>query len=343
MNTRNRLALLTLMTALLVAVAVPGRVNAQQAPAEIHIGYQTGGIWSYLKAQGILEKHFGSSIKVTWALFPAGPQLLEALNAGAIDIGSTGETPPIFAQAAGTPLKYVAVVSGNGAGQAILVPENSPLKTVNDLKGKKVAFNKASAAHLMLVKALRKFNLDYNDITPVFLSPPDARAAFQGGSIDAWVIWDPFRAAAIKELNARALVEGQNVSPTKSYIEASQNFVANHADVVRAVIEQVQNATVWERAHIDDYSAIVAKETGLTVEIIKFALQTEIPDYLWIDDSAIAYQQSVADIFYDLKLIPDQLTIKDVIWIGGTNPPPATASATLAATSAATLVATAAQ
>jgi len=215
-----RLFILPLIALVVIGTAIPAQAQSTVTPYEIHIGYQNNGVWLYLKSQGILEKRFGPNVKITWALFPAGPQLLEAMNAGAIDVGNTGETPPVFAQAAGTPLKYVAVLSGNGAGQAILVPENSPLKTVADLKGKKVAFNKASSAHLMVVKALRKFGIDYGDIIPVFLAPPDARAAFQGGSIDAWVIWDPFRAAAIKELNARTLVEGQNVSPTKSYVEA---------------------------------------------------------------------------------------------------------------------------
>jgi len=320
---------------LLAVIGTASHVQAAQNPAEIHIGYQAGGVWSLLKVQRTLEKAFGQDTKISWSLFPAGPPLLEALNAGSIDIGSTGDTPPIFAQAAGTPLVYVSSISSTGAGSAILVPENSPLKSGSDLKGKKVAFTKASAAHLLLVRALKKFGLQYSDIQPAFLAPSDARAAFQGGSIDAWVIWDPFRAAAIKDLNARALVEGQDVSPSKAFVEASQKFVGDYPDAVRTIVQELQKATDWERANQDEYSQIVGKETGLDAAIIKATLQADIPNYFWIDDDAVTYQQNVANVFYDLKLIPDKLNIKDVVWVGGNNEPAAaTSEPTEAATAA---------
>ncbi len=330
---RSTLTWSFILLTILAAISTSGRTRAAANPTEIHIGYQAGGVWSLLKVNGTLEKAFGPEVKVSWSLFLSGPPLLEAMNAGSIDIGATGDTPPIFAQAAGTPLVYVAQLSGSGAGEAILVPGDSPLKTVADLKGKKVAFTKTSAAHLMLVRALQKFGLQYADITPVFLAPPDARAAFQGGSIDAWVIWDPFRASAIKDLNARALIEGQDVSPSKSFVEASKTFVDAYPDAVKTIVQELQTATVWERANKDQYAQIVGKETGLDPAIILSTLQADIPDYLWIDDDAVAYQQRVADIFFNLALIPDKLNIKDVVWIGGTNPAP-TPAATGAATAA---------
>lgn len=333
---RIRRCVTLVLLALLIAATLPFQARAAAEPKELRIGYQRNGVWPLIKAIGILEKKF-PNVKVSWAVFPAGPQLLEALNAGAIDIGSTGDTPPIFAQAAGTPLVYVAQIAGSGAGSAVLVPENSPLKSVADLKGKKVAFQKASSAHLLTVRSLEKFGLAYKDITPVFLAPSEARAAFQSGSIDAWVIWDPFRAAAIKELNARALVEGQDVSRLRSYIEGSKQFVTDYPDTVRSIIEEVKTWQAWIYDNKDEYSEILAKETGLSVDVIKFSLTTERQEYLWIDDAAIASQQKVADIFFSLGLIPEKLNIKDVVWIGGTNPAPAaTAAATTAATAAPT-------
>src|SRR5690606_30312271 len=150
-----------------------------------------------LKSKGTLEdKLKGLGFKVTWTEFPAGPQMLEALNVGAIDFGNTGEAPPIFAQAAGAPLVYVAHEPPAPRGEAILVPKVSPIKTVADLKGKKVALNKGSNVHYLLVKALEKAGVKYSEIQTAFLAPADARAAFERGSVDAWVIWDPFQAAA---------------------------------------------------------------------------------------------------------------------------------------------------
>lgn len=324
MRTHKLLTLVLL--ALLLVATIPAQVRAATEPKELRIGYQRGGVWVLLKAKGILEKKF-PNVKVSWALFPAGPQLLEALNAGAIDIGATGDTPPIFAQAAGTPLVYVAQIAGSGAGSAVLVPENSPLKTVNDLKGKKVAFQKASSSHLLIVRSLEKFGLSYKDVTPIFLAPSEARAAFQSGTIDAWVIWDPFRAAAIKELNARALVEGQDVSKLRSFIEGSRSFVNDYPDTVRSIVDEVRTWQAWIYQNQDEYAEIQAKETGLSVDVIKFSLNSERQEYLWLDDAGIEYQQKVADIFFNLGLIPEKLDIKQVIWIGGKNPAPAVATA----------------
>ena len=163
----------------------------------VRIGFQKYGKLVLLKSKGTLEKKLKPlGYKVEWTEFPSGPPLLEALNVGAIDFGNTGEAPPIFAQAAGAPLVYVAHEPPAPKGEAILVPKDSPIKTVADLKGKKVALNKGSNVHYLLVKALEKAGVKYSEIEPVFLAPADARAAFERGSVDAWVIWDPFQAAA---------------------------------------------------------------------------------------------------------------------------------------------------
>ncbi len=325
MRTRFVTTLVVLLA--LFAIGISVQAQSSETPTEIRIGYQRNGVWPLIKAKGILEELFPDAT-ITWAVFPAGPQLLEALNAGSIDIGSTGDTPPIFAQAAGTPLVYVSVISGSGAGSAIVVPENSPLQTVADLKGKKIAFQKASSAHLLTVKALEQSGLTYEDIEPIFLAPSEARAAFESGSIDAWTIWDPFRSAAIKEINARALVEGQDVAQSNGFIEASSNFVTQYPDALKVILEQVREWQSWIYDNTDEYAEILAQETGLEVEVIKFSLRSEVQQYRWIDDEAIAAQQAVADIFFNLELIPEPLVIKDVVWIGGTNPTEETAVAT---------------
>src|ERR1700761_2685894 len=170
----------------------------------VRIDYQKYGKLVLLKGKGSLEEKLKPlGYKVVWTEFPSGPPLLEAMNVGALDFGVTGETPPIFAQAAGAPLVYLAYDPPAPQGEAILVPKDSPLKSVADLKGKKVAFNKGSNVHYLLVKALEKAGLNYTDITPTFLAPADARAAFERGAVDAWVIWDPYQAAAETSLQAR--------------------------------------------------------------------------------------------------------------------------------------------
>lgn len=163
------------------------------ADKEVRVGFQKYGTLVLLKGKGLLEeklKPLGYTVK--WAEFAAGPQMLEALNAGAIDIAQTGEAPPIFAQAASPNLVYIAFEPPAPKGEAILVPKDSPIQSPADLKGRKVALNKGSNVHFLLVEALASAGIGYGDIQPVFLTPADARAAFTSGAVDAWAIWDPF-------------------------------------------------------------------------------------------------------------------------------------------------------
>src|ERR1700709_201908 len=163
----------------------------------VRIGFQKYGKLVLLKGKGSLEEKLAPlGYKVAWTEFPSGPPLLEALNVGAIDFGNTGEAPPIFAQAAGAPIRYVAYEPPAPKGEAILVPKDSKLASVADLRGKKVALNKGSNVHYLLVKALEKAGLKYTDIEPVFLAPADARAAFERGAVDAWGILGPHQAFA---------------------------------------------------------------------------------------------------------------------------------------------------
>ncbi|HEY4352898.1 MAG TPA: aliphatic sulfonate ABC transporter substrate-binding protein, partial [Paraburkholderia sp.] len=169
-----------------------GRAVAQGSKV-VRIGYQKYGTFVILKARGTLEKRLAEQgATVQWLEFPAGPQLLEGLNAGAVDLGTVGETPPIFAQAGGVDFVYVGNEPASAKSEAIVIPKQSTIKSVADLRGKKVALNRGSNVHYLLVRALASANLKYTDIQPVYLAPADARAAFEQNNIDAWVIWDPY-------------------------------------------------------------------------------------------------------------------------------------------------------
>src|SRR5450830_1703198 len=190
---------------------------AQSATRTLRIGYQKGWL-SILKGRGTLEKRLTPlGVNITWTEFNAGPVQLEALNVGSIDFGDVGEAPPIFAQAAGAPLVYVGATVPRPHLEAVIVPKDSPIKSVADLKGKRIAFNKGSNVQYFLVKLLEKNGLKYSDVTPIFLPPPDARAAFQKGAVDAWIIWDPFLASAQKTLEARLLVDGNGIVNNRQY------------------------------------------------------------------------------------------------------------------------------
>ena len=212
------------------------------------------------KAQGTLEKKLAAQgVALKWVEFPAGPQLLEGLNVGSVDVGFVGEAPPIFAQAAGAQFLYIGNDPASPEAEAIVVPKDSPIQTVAELKGRKVALNKGSNVHYLLVKALEKAGLKYADIQPVFLPPADARAAFEKGSVDAWVIWDPFLAAVERQTGARIVADGRGVVNNYAYYLAARSYVEKNPRVIEAgrlwfhlpaEVEVVQaDAGRWLREH----------------------------------------------------------------------------------------------
>jgi sulfonate transport system substrate-binding protein len=287
-----------------------------QAEAEtLRIGYQKYGTLVLLKAKGTLEKRLAEQgVEVKWTEFPGGPQLLEGLNVGSVDFGVTGETPPVFAQAAGADLLYVAHEPPAPTGEAILVPKDSPIKSVAELKGKKVALNKGSNVHYLLVRALEDAGLKYGDITPVYLPPADARAAFERGSVDAWVIWDPFQSAAEKQLQARTLRDGSGLVDNHQFYLATRTYAEKNPQVVGVLVEEIRGVGEWVKGNLDEATSQVAPLIGLSPEITRQAVERQGYGAQFISPEVVEAQQKIADTFTELKLIPKQLTIKDVIW-----------------------------
>ena len=206
------------------AASLSREVRAQASVKEIRIGYQKTGVLVIARQQGVLEKRFAArQIGIKWIEFTSGPPLLEAMSIGSVDLGAVGDTPPIFAQAANANIVYVAG-SPITNGQGILVPANSSIRTIADLKGKRVGFTKGSSAHNVVIATLEKAGLTYEDITPVYLTPPDAGPAFANGSIDAWAVWDPYFAIGEKRQNGRILINAVDVAKTNSFYLANRDF-----------------------------------------------------------------------------------------------------------------------
>ena len=308
------------LVALFAAAISFGAITQAQAET-LRIGYQKYGTLVLLKAKGSLEKRLAEQgIEVQWTEFPGGPQLLEGLNVGSIDFGTTGEAPPIFAQAAGADLLYVAHEPPAPTSEAILVPKDSALKSVSELKGKKIALNKGSNVHYLLVRALEDAGLKYSDIQPVYLPPADARAAFERGSVDAWVIWDPFQAAAEHQLQARTLRNGEGLVANHQFYLAARPYAEKHPDVVSVLVEEIRGIGEWTLANSAEATAQVAPLLGLSPEITRTAVERQAYGAQLITPDVVEAQQQIADTFSDLKLIPKRLSIKDVIWT-----PPASA------------------
>jgi sulfonate transport system substrate-binding protein len=281
----------------------------------LRIGYQKAGLLAILKAQGSLEqklKPLGYSVK--WFEFPAGPQLLEALNANSIDFGYTGAPPPVFAQAGGVNFVYVGAEPEGRHTEAVIVKSDSSLQTIADLKGKRVALQKGSSANFLLLEVLQKAGLRYEDIRPVYLPPADARAAFESGDVDAWVIWDPYYAAAQGALKARTLADYSNVDTAHSFYEATSDFAQQHPDIIGALLGQLRTTGQWVNQHPDETAALIAPKVGLDQKLVETWVRRSPYGTTAVTDEIVRSQQGVADAFYGAHLIPQKITVRDNVW-----------------------------
>lgn len=306
-----------------MSLAAAGALSAcgpREAPAKaarVRIGYQKNGVLLLAKSRGQFAAAL-PGVTVEWSEFVAGPPLLEALAAGAVDLGATGDSPPLFAQAAGAPLRYVAVQPLTGQSEAILVPERSTLTGVEQLRGKRVAFTKGSSSHLLVVKALAKAGLALSDVQPIYLSPADAASAFAAGSLDAWATWDPYLALAQRDQAARILTDGAAVARSDAFVLASARLVDGAPHVLSKVLDALRAEAAWGEAHRADLVRIVSQANGLPPQIVEAGLRRGKLAVEPVTADVIARQQASADIFAKLGMIPKAITVADAAWTGWT-------------------------
>jgi sulfonate transport system substrate-binding protein len=296
------------------AAAFATRVNAQAGLKEIRIGYQKTGVLVITRQQATLEKHFTpQGIEVKWVEFSSGPPMMEAMNVGSIDYGAVGDSPPVFAQAAGAAIVYAAGQPITN-GQGILVPKDSPIRVIADLKGKRVGFTKGSSAHNVVVQTLEKAGLTYADIIPVYLTPPDAGPAFANGSIEAWAIWDPYFAIGETRQGGRILINAREVTKTNSFYIANRDFARNHGPILQQIVDVTTATGQWAEQHRDEVAKSLAAVTGVPLDIQTVAANRSSFVIGPVTDDIVATQQGVADRFFKLGLIPKPVVVRDAVW-----------------------------
>lgn len=295
-----------------------GAASAQtvgNTPKELRIGYQKYGTLVILKARGTLEKRLADKgIAVKWTEFPFGPPLLEAINVGSIDVGTVGESPPIFAQAAGADLVYIGNEPPAPAAEALIVPKDSPLKSVAELKGKRVAVAKGSNANFLLLRLLENAGLKYSDVEVVYLAPADARAAFESGRIDAWSIWDPFLAAAEKQLTARVLADGKGAVANHQFYLSSRAYAEKYPDIVHILLEEIDRIDQWGKQNPKEVAKFISPLIGIDLAVIDVAAHRLSYGVKPVTADVLAAQQKIADKFFELKLVPKQVRVSDAAW-----------------------------
>ncbi|WEX76017.1 aliphatic sulfonate ABC transporter substrate-binding protein [Sinorhizobium numidicum] len=282
---------------------------------EFRIGFQKTGLPVVARQQKVIEKVLEpQGVSVSWVEFTAGPPLVEALNVGSIDVGWTGDAPPIFGQAAGSAIVYAAALPSNGKGEAIFVKPDSPVRSLADLKGKKIGVGKGTSAHNLVVAALEKAGVGFNEVTPVYLNPAEAAAAFASDKIDAWAVWDPFFAIAETRYKPRILTTSAETLNVNTYFLANRDFAKNHPETVSATIAALKDAAIWADANRDKVAEALHEVTGVPLEPQTLAANRTVFDIGPITQEIVAGQQQTADRFHKLGIIPKQITISDAVW-----------------------------
>lgn len=290
-----------------------------QTPDTVRIGYQKSStLIAVLKTNGELEKALAPlGVKISWHEFTSGLPLLEAINTNNVDFGAdVADTVPLFAQAAGAKLAYIAEEAASPAAQAIVVPAESPLKTVADLKGKKVAVTKGAGSHFLLLAALSKAGLTFKDIQPAYLPPADGRIAFVGGNVDAWVAWDPFLTSAQRQSNARVLADGSNgLASYKRYYLSSAAYADKRGDVLNVIFKKLDETGKWAKAEPKEAAKLLSSLWGINVATVEEANSHRSYKVGAVTKAGLSEQQIIADAFFNEKLIPVKVDASDVkIW-----------------------------
>ena len=308
--------------ALLLALGLTTAPLAHAAE-QLRIGYQKSStLISLLKRQGTLEQALADQgVSISWHEFPSGQPLLESLNVGNIDLSAdVADTVPVFAQAAGADLAYFAQEAPSPHAQAIVVREDSPITTLADLKGKKVAVTKAAGVHYLLIAALAKTGLKFSDIEPAYLTPADGRAAFENRKVDAWVTWEPFLSGAQQQLPTRILADGEGLADYQRYYLTSATFARNHPQVLQIVFAELVKTGDWLRANPREGAEVLGPLWGnLDPAIVEEANAKRSYQVRLVEPDSLAEQQKIADAFLAAGLLPEAVDARQVnIW----NPAP---------------------
>jgi len=289
---------------------------------QLKIGYPEGMTnLEVLRDRGLLESRLGSfGLIVTWTSFLSASALIEALSNGTIDFCGGGGTASIFSQAADHVFVRVAKEKYTAPkGQAILVPEDSPIQTVADLKGKKIAFDKGSSAHYVLVRALAKVGLEFSDIEPIYLTQPQALPLFRAGEVDAWVIWVPYTTTQVRSAYpGRSIADLESIFGDKASLEvptyyyAIPELVRDYPDLLKVILEEVNEAGAWAKKQELEATVRLAEHHQIDPSIVEILQQRSAERAIIpIDDQSLTALQHQANMFKDLGLIPERVNVKD--------------------------------
>jgi sulfonate transport system substrate-binding protein len=285
--------------------ALPGPSRAASSGV-LRIGNQKGGLRSLFEASGI-EKDL--PYKIEWSEFGAAAPLLEAMNAGALDLGHQGDFAFVTVFAAGAPLKAIGASRALPAGQAILVHDPA-IKTVADLRGRKVAGNRAGWGQYLIDAALQKAGVPASEVGITLLTPADAALAFRSGTVDAWAVWDPYVAFEVEQFGARVLVDAAGLSPSITFVAATDDAIKTKRPLLVDFLKRFDAGWQWSQTHIPDYAKYNSVLTHFPQSVLERAYTEQQTKAVPLDAALLAEYQQVADQSVAFGLLPNKLDVR---------------------------------
>lgn len=282
---------------------------------ELRIGYQRFGNLGVLKARQLLEQSFADlGVNVLWSEYPAGPQLLQALGNDEIDFGTTGEAPPIFAQAKDNALLYVAWEPPAPRSVAMVVPHDSDIRSPEQLKGKRIALNKGSNVHWLLVQILEEAGLGLDDVKVVYAPPKYPLTASDYLAADAWMMWDPVLSAAERSGTLRVLATGEGRVNNHQFYITRRQYAQHNEEVITGIVAALVKTGKFIDRNRHEAAQLLASELGLDTGSLACALARRSHQTREMDMQAVRAQQTIADRFYALGLLNRPVVVREALW-----------------------------
>ncbi|MFC3747670.1 aliphatic sulfonate ABC transporter substrate-binding protein [Paenibacillus sp. GCM10012306] len=318
---------------LLIAVLTVGCANTEKSGSEaakenketketnkyegltVKLGVQgSGGLWGKAREEKWFEDEFGKlGVKVEWAEFQSGPPMTEAIASNHLDFAGLGNMPIIAAQAADIPFKVISQLLEGKNNVAIITPTSSALKTINDLKGKKIAVAKGSNAYNFLYRGLAEAGIKDSDVEIIQLQPDEAQPAFESGGVDAWATWDPYITLNTLTGKAKVLTDGEQLGVlSPSFQIVRKEFAEKYPELVTLYLKVFEKTRLWEEQNLDEALNRYATERKVPVEVIKGTQVRSKIINIPVSDEIIAEQQKTADFQYEIGNIRKKINVSEV-------------------------------
>ncbi|GFM80147.1 sulfonate ABC transporter substrate-binding protein [Pseudomonas cichorii] len=295
----------------LMALALNPSARAENAPEEVRLDY------AYYSPVSLVLKHFGwvekalPNSKVSWVFSQGSNRSLEYLNSGGADFGSSASLSAVLARANGSPIKSVYVYS-RAEWTALVVRKDSPLKSVNDLKGKKIAATKGTDPYLFTLRSLAKAGLEKNDVELLHLQHPDGRTALEKGDVDAWAGLDPHMAASELQAGSRLLYRNKDFN-SYGVISVTEAFAKAHPQTITTVIKAYEQARHWAIAHPEEFARLLADESKLPLDVARLQLTRTDLSAPQLTDKDIVASKAAAPILVSEELVKRGVDVNQVI------------------------------